>query len=149
VKETLDRFNLTGKVTIIASGRIINSFDILKLISLGASVCCCARGMMMTPGCIQENICNCDLCVESLINKRSALQDMFSPGNCGRVINFHSETMQATKEIMAAFGFTNIKNIQASEFFRRAREFEIRSTEQVYFFDKEDQLRKNFNRFLN
>jgi glutamate synthase domain-containing protein 2 len=46
-KQTLDVYNLGDHVKLIAAGKIITGFDILKAISLGASTCYSSRGMMM------------------------------------------------------------------------------------------------------
>ncbi|RYG40727.1 MAG: FMN-binding glutamate synthase family protein, partial [Chitinophagaceae bacterium] len=50
VKQTLDELGLSQHIKIIAAGKIITGFDVLKALSLGASACYSARGMMFALG---------------------------------------------------------------------------------------------------
>jgi isopentenyl diphosphate isomerase/L-lactate dehydrogenase-like FMN-dependent dehydrogenase len=120
VKQTLDAFNLSGHVKIIAAGKIITGFDIIKVLSLGASAYYCARGMMMALGCIQALICDSGKCPVGV----------------------------ATKEIMEACGFNDLQSIHASKLFRRINEQEIKSFEQIYF-EHKGNIMKNYYPFLN
>jgi len=51
-----------GQVKIISSGRVVNGFDLVKLLALGADVCNSARAMMFALGCIQALACNTNRC---------------------------------------------------------------------------------------
>ena len=48
VKQTLIEYDLDKHIKILAAGKIITGFDILKAISLGAVACYSARGMMFS-----------------------------------------------------------------------------------------------------
>jgi len=133
IKQTLVNFNLTDNIRVIAAGKIITGFDILKAISLGASACYSARGMMMALGCIQALICDTGRCPVGVATQDPALYKGLHPSDKRvRVASFHGKTIAATKEIMEACGFESIERIHPSKFFRRINEQETKSFEQIY-----------------
>jgi glutamate synthase domain-containing protein 2 len=134
VKLTLDEFDLTRHIKIIAAGKIITGFDLLKVLSLGASACYSARGMMFALGCIQALICDSGKCPVGVTTQNPALYKGLDPTDKGvRVFNFHLNTIKATKEMMEACGFYDVEKIPASKFFRRIDEQTIMSFEEIYF----------------
>ncbi|MEO6188158.1 MAG: FMN-binding glutamate synthase family protein [Ginsengibacter sp.] len=134
VKQTLDEFDLSKDIKIIAAGKIITGFDILKAFSLGASACYSARGMMFALGCIQALICDSDRCPVGITTQDPALYRGLDPADKRvRVFNFHLNTIRATKELMEACGFINIEAIHASKFFRRIDAQNSKSFEEIYF----------------
>lgn len=62
VINTLDGFDLRKEVRIIAAGKIVSAFDMIKAFALGADICNSARGMMFALGCIQALKCDTDEC---------------------------------------------------------------------------------------
>jgi glutamate synthase domain-containing protein 2 len=150
VRQTLDAYNLSDKIRIMAAGKIITGFDILKAMSLGASACYSARGMMMALGCIQALICDTGRCPVGVATQNPALYKGLHPSDKRvRVASFHGNTISATKEIMEACGFKRIENIHPSKFFRRINEQETKSFEQIYFRKKGSALKHNMHSFLN
>jgi glutamate synthase domain-containing protein 2 len=150
VSRTLDAYNLSDHVRIIAAGKIITGFDILKAISLGASACYSARGMMMALGCIQALICDTGKCPVGVATQNPALYSGLDPSDKKvRVASFHSKTILATKEIMEACGFKRIENVHPSKFFRRINEHDTKSFEQIYLRKKGNALKNKMHSFLN
>jgi glutamate synthase domain-containing protein 2 len=134
VKQTLDVFGLSEHIKLIAAGKIITGFDILKAIALGASACYSARGMMMAMGCIQALICDSGKCPVGVATQNPALYKGLHPADKRiRIANFHIKTISATKEIMESCGFKSIENVHPSKFFRRINEHETKNFEQIYF----------------
>ena len=134
VKQTLDDFDLSKHIKILAAGKIITGFDILKALSLGASACYSARGMMFALGCIQALICDSGKCPVGVATQNPALYKGLDPTDKGvRVFNFHLNTIKATKEMMEACGFSDVQSIHASKFFRRINEQTTKSFEEIYF----------------
>jgi glutamate synthase domain-containing protein 2 len=134
VKQTLDEFDLASHIKIIAAGKIITGFDVLKVLSLGASACYSARGMMFALGCVQALICDSGKCPVGVATQDPALYKGLDPTDKGqRVFNFHLNTIKATKEMMEACGFKDVQKIPASKFFRRTDEQTIMSFEEIYF----------------
>lgn len=149
-RQTLDNFNLQEHIRIIAAGKIITGFDILKAMSLGASACYSARGMMMALGCIQALVCDSGRCPVGVATQNPALYKGLHPEDKRiRVANFHAKTIEATKEIMEAGGFKSLESIQAAKFFRRINEQETKSFELIYSPLQGDALIKKFDSLLN
>lgn len=134
VKQILEEFQLAKQIKALAAGKLITGFDILKALSLGASACYTARGMMFALGCIQALICDSGKCPVGVATQNPALYSGLDPTDKGvRVFNFHRNTVLATKEMMEACGFFDIQQIPPSRFFRRIDEQTARSFEQIYF----------------
>src|SRR6476620_1276727 len=150
VKQTLDNYDLTRSIKIIAAGKIITGFDILKVLALGASACYSARGMMMALGCIQALICDTDRCPVGVATQNPSLYKGLDPEvKKVRVANFHANTMEATKELMEACGFKNLAGIVPSKFFRRVNEYQVKNFEQIYFPGKQNNLKYKYSSQLN
>jgi glutamate synthase domain-containing protein 2 len=146
VKQTLDEFGLSQQIKIIAAGKIITGFDVLKVLSLGASACYSARGMMFALGCIQALICDSDRCPVGVATQNPALYKGLDPADKGvRVFNFHLNTIKATKEMMEACGFTDVQSVKPSKFFRRIDEQTVLSFEEIYF--SKQIMKKNQSQF--
>ncbi len=62
VHDMLKGYGLKKHIKIIASGKVITGFDIVKCLSIGADLCNSARGMMFALGCIQALECNINSC---------------------------------------------------------------------------------------
>lgn len=150
VKQTLDELELSNQIKILAAGKIITGFDILKALSLGASACYTARGMMFALGCIQALICDSGKCPVGVATQDPALYSGLDPADKGvRVFNFHLNTIKACKEIMEACGFKNIQSIQSSKFFRRIDEQTTKNFEEIYFRKAKDEMRQQHFQTLN
>src|SRR5688572_11790633 len=151
VKQTLEHFRLEKQIKILAAGKIITGFDILKALSMGASACYTARGMMFALGCIQALICDSGKCPVGVATQNPALYKGLDPTDKGvRVFNFHQSTIKATKEMMEACGFSDVQHIPATKFFRRIDEQTTRSFEEIYFKATKDPKKQQiFQSLLN
>lgn len=150
VKQTLDSYALSEHIKILAAGKIVTGFDILKVLSLGASACYSARGMMMALGCIQALVCDSGKCPVGVATQDPVLYKGLDPADKQvRVANFHQKTIAATKEMMEACGFTNLEAIHPAKFMRRVNEYEAISFEQIYFGKKGGASIKNLHSILN
>tara|TARA_R110002050_G_scaffold154292_1_gene282136 strand:+ start:487 stop:819 length:333 start_codon:yes stop_codon:yes gene_type:complete len=47
--------DIRDKITLIAAGKVVSGFSVLRLLALGADFCNAARAMMFALGCIQVN----------------------------------------------------------------------------------------------
>lgn len=150
VNKTLSKYRLEKNIRIIASGKIITGFDILKVLSLGASACYSSRGMMMALGCIQALICDSGKCPVGIATQNPQLYKGLDPADKSvRVANFHANTIKATIELMEACGFNSIENIRASSFFRRINEQEIKSFEEIYLKTGKNYLKEKISFISN
>ena len=55
-------FGVRNEMKLIASGKILTGFNIVRAMALGADTCNSARAMMMALGCIQALECNKNTC---------------------------------------------------------------------------------------
>ena len=148
-RSVLEEYELSDSIKIIAAGKIITAFDILKAIALGASACYSARGMMFALGCIQALQCDSGKCPVGVATQNPALYKGLDPTDKKiRVANFHTNTLIATKEMMEACGFKSIEDVKVSKFFRRIDEQTTKSFEQIYFKLNNKVLEQNFQ-YLN
>ncbi|HAS57095.1 MAG TPA: FMN-binding glutamate synthase family protein [Algoriphagus sp.] len=105
VRAALEKFNLRDKITIIASGKALSAFSILKNIALGADICNSARGFMFSLGCIQALRCNTNDCPTGVATQRRGLvKGLVVPDKAERVYNFHKNTVHAVMELLGASG---------------------------------------------
>lgn len=134
VTQTLEVFNLRKDITVIASGRIITAFDILKALALGAGACYSARGMMMSLGCIQALKCDSGECPVGIATQQPSLYKGLSVTDKRvRVANFHRNTLNAVVEMMEACGLKTLDDILPSRFFRKVDTLTTRSFQEIYF----------------
>ncbi|RYF85817.1 MAG: FMN-binding glutamate synthase family protein [Chitinophagaceae bacterium] len=132
-RQTLDSFQLSAQIKLIAAGKVITGFDVLKVLALGASACYSARGMMMALGCIQALACDSGKCPVGVATQDPRLYKGLHPADKrARVANYHRNTMVAIKELMEACGFKNTDDIDAKKFFRRISEQETKSYKDIY-----------------
>lgn len=133
-KQSLKEVKLDQKVKLIAAGKIITGFDILKAMALGASACYSARGMMLSLGCIQALVCDSGRCPVGVATQDPKLYKGLDPAEKSvRVASFHTKTIMATKELMEACGYTDIHSVKPSKFYRRVSEYETKTFEEIYF----------------
>jgi glutamate synthase domain-containing protein 2 len=149
-RQTLDFYDLSDHIKIIAAGKIITGFDILKVMALGASACYSARGMMMALGCIQALICDSGKCPVGVATQNPSLYNGLDPSDKRvRVASFHTKTIKATRELMEACGFVDIEKISPSKFFRRINEQETKSFGQIYFSNQGNSFHNKLFSLLN
>ncbi len=130
----LKLYGLQNDVVLIASGKIVTGFEILKAISLGAKVCYSSRGMMLALGCIQALVCdsgNCPVGIATQDAKRYKGIDV--DNKSVRVANFHTNTLKATAEIMEACGFETIAQVSPEYFYRKIDPINTLSFQEIYF----------------
>ncbi|MGC4013235.1 MAG: FMN-binding glutamate synthase family protein [Luteolibacter sp.] len=133
VVKTLQTYGLKEQVKVIAAGKIISGFDILKVLALGADVCYSARGMMFALGCIQALQCDSGKCPVGAATQESRLyRGLDVSDKRVRVANFHKNTIRATIELMEACGFRKLEDITVSSFFRQLTTSEAKSFEEIY-----------------
>ncbi|WP_297337736.1 FMN-binding glutamate synthase family protein [Algoriphagus sp.] len=105
VKAALEKFNLKDEIKLIASGKVISAFSIVKNIALGADICNSARGFMFSLGCIQALRCNSNDCPTGVATQnRSLAKGLVVTDKAERVFNFHQNTIEAVRELIGAAG---------------------------------------------
>ncbi|MCG8894420.1 hypothetical protein G1K97_11890 [Tenacibaculum finnmarkense] len=133
VTKTLRKYKLKDQIKIIASGKAIDAFDIVKYKALGADAIGMARSFMLSLGCIQARECNLDTCPVGVATQEEDLVEALVVADKNiRVKNYHDKTIDAVKEVVAAMGKNSITDVKASHVFRRNKAGEIQSLDAVY-----------------
>lgn len=113
VRNSLVGFGLKERIKIIASGKVITAFDVIRNLALGADLCNSARGMMLALGCIQALRCNTNKCPVGIATQDPELMHGLNvPDKAKRVAHFHHETLQAVAEMMGAMGIDSTMKIK-------------------------------------
>src|SRR5690606_4523658 len=94
VSAELESRELKEDIKLIAAGKIITGFDILKVIALGAAAVYSARGMMLSLGCIQALVCDSGKCPVGVATQNPKLYKALDPTDKKvRVANYHANTI--------------------------------------------------------
>ncbi|MBV8252225.1 MAG: FMN-binding glutamate synthase family protein [Chitinophaga sp.] len=133
VVNMLKHYDLKKHIRILASGKIITGFDIMKVLALGADAAYSARGMMLALGCIQALQCDSGSCPVGVATQDPTLyRGVNVEDKRVRVANFHRNTIYALSELMGACGFTSADKVVPDALFRRVTRTDIRSYAEIY-----------------
>ena len=117
VNKTLVKHGLRDEVKVIASGRVLTAFSILRFRALGADLCNSARAFMFSLGCIQALRCNTNDCPTGIATQNNMLQKGIDVSDKSeRVFNFHKNTVHAVLELLGACGVSHTKDINIHMF---------------------------------
>lgn len=106
VHQELSRLGIRDEIKVIAGGKIVNAFDLLRALSLGADCCNAARAFMLSLGCIQALRCDTNSCPSGVATLDPKLtKGLVVKQKKDRVENFHRKTLDAVLELSAACGF--------------------------------------------
>ncbi|PIP94949.1 MAG: FMN-binding glutamate synthase family protein [Bdellovibrio sp. CG12_big_fil_rev_8_21_14_0_65_39_13] len=133
VVDLLKAYNLRSEIKVIASGKILTGFDIVRTMALGADMCNSARGMMLALGCIQALTCNSNHCPTGVATQAPHLfKGLVVTDKFKRVSHFHQHTLEAVAELIAAAGLDSSTQLTRSLIWRRLSPTEVRSYSQIY-----------------
>ena len=108
VYDSLNGFGIKEQIKIIASGKVITGFDIVRTLSLGADLCNSARGMMFALGCIQALECHNNTCPTGVATQNPDLMKGLVPEEKSiRVARFQHETVKSAMDLMASAGLSH------------------------------------------
>jgi glutamate synthase domain-containing protein 2 len=133
VHNMLCGFAIRDQIKIIASGKMISGFHLVRAIALGADACNSARAMMMAIGCIQALVCNTNKCPTGVATQdKSLASGLVVDDKKTRVANYHGETLKNFVELCGAAGIDDYKNITRSHIYRRVFMNEVRTFEDIF-----------------
>jgi glutamate synthase domain-containing protein 2 len=133
VDNMLKGFNIRDHIKIIASGKILTGFQMVRAIALGADMCNSARAMMMALGCIQALECNKNSCPTGVATQDPELvEGLVVEDKKVRVANFHKHTVESFVELLAASGLDNPRKLNRHQVSRRVFMNEVRTLEEIY-----------------
>ncbi|RDV24120.1 FMN-binding glutamate synthase family protein [Alteromonas aestuariivivens] len=133
VDDCLVGFGLRDCVKVIASGKIISAFQVVKNIALGADLCNSARGMMLALGCVQSLSCNTNRCPTGVATQDPKLANGLSvEDKYLRVYRFHKKTVQAVMDILSSTGHRSPGDLNRTDIFRRVDQHTVRRYDEIY-----------------
>lgn len=133
VNNTLNGFDLKKDIRVIASGKIVSGFDMIKAFALGADLCNSARGMMLALGCIQALKCDTDECPTGITTHNPHLtRGLVVPDKARRVTNFQQETVNAALELLASMGLDEFRELQRHHIHKRINFETMKSFADIY-----------------
>jgi glutamate synthase domain-containing protein 2 len=126
-------FGVRNEMKLIASGKILTGFNIMRAIALGADTCNSARAMMMALGCIQALECHKNTCPTGVATQNPVLANgLVIDEKKGRVANYHKNTVESFVELMGAAGIDNPDKINRSHIYRRVFMNLVKTYEEIY-----------------
>ena len=112
--------NLRDTVRVIGSGRVVNGFDLVKILAIGADFCNSARAMMFALGCIQALQCNTNKCPTGIATTDTNLmRGLNVEDKSYRVFQYQAKTVHAALEIIGACGLENPSQMCPEHVMRR------------------------------
>lgn len=133
VNQALIGIGLRDQIRLIASGKILSAFHLLRVIALGADTANSARGMMMALGCIQARSCNTDHCPTGIATQDPARsKGLVVSDKATRVANFHRATIENLAELLAAAGLDSLDELEPRHINHRIQGTDIKTYAQLY-----------------
>lgn len=120
VSDTLKDYDLKKDIKIITSSKIVDGFDILKALCLGADLCNSARAMMLALGCIQALECHENTCPTGVAtNNERLMRGLVVEDKWERVKNYQKEAVHDFMELMSAAGCTELSQLNRSLIYKQ------------------------------
>ena len=133
VSNTLKEYGLKNDIKIIAAGKILSAFHMVRCMALGADLCSIARAMMLAIGCIQALQCNSNTCPTGVTTQNKSLMKGLDVGDKSvRVGNYQKNTIHSFLELIAAAGLSDSTQIQKKHILHRMGPNQLITYEELY-----------------
>ena len=133
VNQTLIGMGLRDDIRVIASGKVLSAFHLLKLIALGADSVNSARAMLFSLGCIQSRSCNTDMCPTGIATQNPArVKALVVEDKVIRVANYHRQMMKHLVELLGAAGLQKLSDLKPEHIMHRVQGTNIQSYESMF-----------------
>lgn len=133
VDDCLSGFGLRSEIRIIASGKVLTGFHLVKNIALGADICNSARGMMLALGCVQSLTCNSNHCPSGVATQNPRLyRGLVVNDKSARVASFHEKSVHAVSELIASAGLHHTQDLTRTHIYRRVSQEKILRFDQLF-----------------
>lgn len=131
--DALHGFGIREQMRLIASGKVLTGFHIVRAMALGADTCSSARAMMMALGCIQALECNKNTCPTGVATQDPYfMKGLDVPDKTTRVANFHKNTVDSFVELMSCSGIDHPSKIDRTHVYRRVFMNLVKTYEEIY-----------------
>ena len=126
---------LRKNIKLIASGKAVSAFHILRLMALGADAVNAARAMMMALGCIQARSCHNDKCPTGIATQKAMRANALNVDQKAmRVASYHKANMESLVEIVAGVGLEEVADITPDHLYHRRNGGETKTYSDTYNF---------------
>jgi glutamate synthase domain-containing protein 2 len=133
VDNALRGFGIRNQLKLIASGKVLTGFHIVRAMALGADTTNSARAMMMAVGCIQALKCNTNHCPTGVATQNPDLtRGLVIADKKQRVANFHKNTVESFVELCAASGISHPDQLDRTHVYRRVFMNLVKTYEEIY-----------------
>ena len=133
IHNALRGVGMRDKVRIIAAGKLISAFHMLRLAALGADTVNSARGMMFALGCIQARHCNTDHCPTGIATQNPSRYNLLDVTDKGvRVFNYHQSTVAMLAELVGQLGVRSLSEVKPEHINRRVSHATIQTYQDIY-----------------
>ncbi|NQU72819.1 MAG: FMN-binding glutamate synthase family protein [Rhodospirillales bacterium] len=133
VHNSLIGVGLRDQIRIMASGKAISAFHMMRLMASGADTVNVARAMMFALGCIQSLKCHQDTCPTGVATQNPArYQSLDIDDKADRVANYHASMIENLMELVAATGLNDIDELRPWHINRRINGTETRNYAELY-----------------
>ena len=133
VDRALKGIGLRHKVRLIAAGKAISAFHVIRLLALGADTVNVARAMMFALGCIQSRSCNTDKCPTGIATQDPARYKALDVDLKGqRVANYHKAMIENMLELLAAAGITSLQDLQPCHIHHRVGGTVVKNYDELF-----------------
>lgn len=120
VHNCLVGINKRDKIKLISSGKVVNGFDMVQKISLGADMCNAARTMLFAIGCIQAVRCNTNTCPSGVATQDwRRMRAVVVNERKYNVANFHRENIRSFLDLVGAMGLSSPDELTPFHIHRR------------------------------
>ena len=133
VHNALTGTGLRSDIKLIASGKAVSAFHMLRLMALGADAINSARAMMMALGCIQARSCHNDKCPTGIATQKASRYNALDvDSKAERVANYHMANMKSLVKILAGAGLEAANDITPHHMNKRLNETEVKTYAEIY-----------------
>ena len=133
VSGLVEQYGLKGNLKIIAAGKSLTGFHMIRNFALGADVINSARGMMLALGCIQALRCHSNHCpVGITTNNKELTAGLDVDSKAIRVSNYHSETIKVVHSMLSAMGKHSPLEVLRSDVYQRQGDGTYKTFAEIY-----------------
>jgi len=141
VHNALTGIGLRDRIKLIASGKALSAFHILRLLALGADTVNSARAMMFALGCIQSRNCNTDHCPTGIATQNPArFKALDVDHKAQRVANYHNAMIVNLVELLAVAGMEYLEQVKPHHIYHRVSGPDIKHFGELYTFLEKNAL---------
>lgn len=124
VVDTLNGYGLKKDIRLIASGKVLSGFDIMRTMCVGADGCNSARSMLFAIGCIQALRCDTNNCPAGITTQREDLQKgLVVEDKAIRLKNYHEEVVFSAMSLLTSAGLDKLGDLNRSYIYKRVDEY--------------------------